>query len=274
MTFRTRIARLLLLALAALSCGTSQAGSTLEYTVTRDAQKSVQTVHIQDGVVWIKAAGGDANTDALFEQASTQLVLIDHRRARYTPVNEDSVKRLSGQIEDLTPLLHGLGDRIRRLAPHQRARWEMMLEGFPLEAFDMARKEAGKARISAAGKPKTIAGVRCKPATLSAGKFTELSFCLAQPEALGIAADDAETLRALTVFVQRLAHQAHSLATPFGLAIPRGELDRLAGIPVQLKELKGRQPLSMTLARGGTSKTELQPLRIPENYQPERLRLW
>jgi hypothetical protein len=272
MTFRTLVAGLM--ALAILPCGPSRAASTLEYNVTRGGQQSVQTVNIQDGVVWIKAAAGDANTDALFEQTSSQLVLIDHRRARYTPVNEDSVNRLSAQIEDMTPLVRGLGDQIRHLDPHQRARWEKMLEGFPLEAFETARKEAGKTQLTADGKPKTIAGVRCEPAVLSAGKFTELSFCLAQPEALGLSAGDIETLRALALFVQRLAHQAHSLAAPFGLAIKRGELDKLSGIPVQLKELKARQPLSMTLARSGDTKNALQPLRIPENYQQERLRLW
>lgn len=250
------------------------AASTLTYSVKQGGHKAVQTVNIQDGQVWITHAGGDSKTDVLFDRATDQWVLIDHRNQSYTPVNEETVRKLSAQIEDMLPLVQGLGDQIRRLNPQQRAKWEKMLNGFPLDAFDQARQEIKASHLKPKGKAQTIAGVRCETMQLRAGHVGDLEFCLAKPEALGLTAEDAETLQALTSFTQRLAQKAHGLASRFGLAIAQSDLNKLAGIPIMLRNTKGQHPLSMTLDHAEKITTPLKPLQIPENYQPQKLRLW
>ena len=248
--------------------------SLLEYQVTRGGQKSVQTVNIQDGLVWITAAGGDANTDVLFASEQEQLVLVDHRRQRYTPVNPASLQKLTGQVANVTPLLRGLGDQINRLPPAQQAQWERLLGGFPLDAFEKIRQEVARAELKPEGAPKTIARIRCQPWRLSAGQLANLSVCLAAPGALGLTDRDADTLKALVRFIRQVAGQAHGLASPWGIAISQAELDQVEGIPLQLRLLKDQQPLSMTLQRASQAKGPLTPLRIPDNYQAETLRLW
>lgn len=252
---------------------TAMAAGILSYSVMQGGHKAVQTVNIQNGQVWITHAGGDNKTDVLFDRTTNQWVLIDHRRQRYTPVNEETVRKLGSQIETMTPLVKGLGDQIRRLNPQQRSKWEKMLNGFPLDAFDQVRKELKTTQLKATGKTQTVSGVRCEVMQLKTG-HGDMELCLAQPQALGLTTEDADTLQALTTFSQQLALRAHGLASPFGLAIARTDLTKLAGIPILVRVTHQRNPLSMTLEHCETIKTPLQPLRIPESYRADKLRLW
>ena len=257
-----------------IASGPAMAASTLTYSVRQGGHKAMQTVNIQDGQVWITHAGGDNKTDLLFDRTTNQWVLIDHRSQRFTAVNEETVRKLSAQIENMLPLVKGLGDQVRGLNPQQRAKWEKMLSGFPLDAFEQARQEIKASHLKTKGKVQTIAGVRCETMQLRAGHAGDLEFCIAQPEALGLTTEDAETLQALTAFTQRLTQQAHGLASHFGLAIAQTDLKKLAGIPIMVKENKGQHPLSMTLDHAEKISTPLKALQIPENYRPQKLRLW
>ncbi len=255
-------------------CAGSQAASALSYILTEAGRPAAQTVTIQSGLLWVKGAGGDPNVDLLFDRASQQGALIDHRRQRYTLVNEASVGKLASQLEDLTPLLQGLSSQLRRLNPPQREKWARLLDGMPLDALAKAQKELATARIEAAGQPQTIGGVRCTPKRLSVGKTADLEVCLAQPGALGLPADDAETLQALASFTLRLAQRARGLAARFGLVVASEDLDQLAGIPVRIKTLHGQRPLSLTLDQAKSVTASGQPPAIPDHYRAERLRLW
>ena len=249
------------------------ADAVLEYTVDQGHRTTVQTVNIRDGSVWIKGAGGDSRMDALYERSGERLTLIDHRKQRYTPISEDSVKRLTGQIEDATPLLRGLGDQIRKLNPKQRAKWEKLLGNVPLDAFEAAQHEWKDAKLQRAGQ-KHIAGIPCEAMQFRGSKAGDIEFCIAQPAMLGLPEQDAQTLEALTGFVHKLAQKAHGLASPFGLALAASDIDKLAGIPIQIRERQGKHPLSMTLSRAGTAKATTDGFKIPENYRPDTLKLW
>lgn len=251
----------------------AMAASVLSYSVMQGGHKVVQTVNIQDGQVWITHAGGDNKTDVLFDRTTSQWVLIDHRRQRHTPVNEETVRKLGSQIETMTPLVKGLGDQIRRLNPQQRSKWEKMLNGFPLDTFEQVRQELKTTQLKITGKSRTIGGVGCEVMQLKTG-YGDMELCLAQPQALGLTAEDADTLQALTDLSQQLVLRAHGLASPFGLAIARTDLAKLAGIPILIRVTHQRNPLSMTLDHAETIKTPLQPLQIPENYRADTPRLW
>jgi hypothetical protein len=257
-----------------IASGSVMAASILKYSVKQGGHTAVQTVNIQNGQVWITHAGGDSKTDVLFDRAMDLWVLIDHRNQSYTPVNEETVRKLSAQIEDMLPLVQGLGDQIRRLNPQQRAKWEKMLNGFPLDAFEQARLEIKGFHLNPKGKAKSIAGIRCETLQVKTNRTGNMEFCLAQPDTLGLTAEDAETLRALTDFTQRLAQKAHGLASRFGLAVAQTDLNNLTGIPVLLRETKGQHPLSMILEHVEKIATTLKPLQIPENYRPQKLRIW
>jgi hypothetical protein len=250
------------------------AGSLLEYAVSHDGHSSLQTATINHGEIVIRAAGGDPSLDLVFEQTSKRLTLVDHRRQRYTPVTEDAIARLAGQVEDVTPLLRGLGQQLRGLDARQRAKWEKMLGGFPLDAFAVAQNTLQGITLDAAGTGKEIAGVPCKPLQLKGERFHPMALCIANPETLGLSGDDTAAVQSLVAMAHAVATRAHGLASRLGLALSNPHLDALTGIPVEIRELKGTHPLSMTLKRKQPTAPEAAPYHIPENYLADRLRLW
>lgn len=264
----------LLLSCLAVGCPAAQAGSTLSYAVTENGQKAIQTLNVQDGLVWITGLGGNTRLDVLIDPTGAQLALIDHQHQRYRPINEDRLRKLARQIEDVAPLVKGLGQQIRQLNPEQQGKWEKMLGGFPLEAFDTARKELGKTSLKQAGAARTVAGIRCVPQRLTAGTQTELELCMTQPESLHLSAPDTETLKSTIQLFRRQAESIHALAKRFGLGLSQAVVSDLIGIPLQVKELKGKRPLSISLDHAEQVKAPLKPLEIPAGYQMEKLKLW
>ena len=257
-----------------LASTTIKAASTLTYSLTENGQNSVQMVNIQDGKIWLSGVGGNSQLDIVFEKATDEILWVDHGRHRIMPINARSVKKLADQLEDLQPLLGGLNEQISRLDPRQKARWGKLLGDFPLDAFDIARRELAETRISRSGKPKKIAGISCTPRSVRSGKTTALELCLSDPGNLGLPKEDAETLIAFDAFIGSLQAQLAKLATRFGMPLKEGRLDQPWGIPIGIRDVKGKQPLTATLEHVEKITPGLKTPVIPSDYKPQRLKFW
>ncbi len=68
----------------------AKADSVLEFLVkeTRAPVGKTQPVLIKDGKVMVKGAGGDAELDVLYSRAQEKLVVIDHHKRTFMPVDE------------------------------------------------------------------------------------------------------------------------------------------------------------------------------------------
>lgn len=261
-------------ALCVLWSATGQADSVIEFQIDRDKQHAPQPVLIKNGHLLVKAAGGDKNLDILYERGAERLLLIDHRKQRFTSVTDDNVGRIARQAEELQPVLRGIGEQLRNLSPKQREKWGALLGGIDLDAFDATRRAAAETTLSKTGAGKHIAGIRCQPMQVLKGKATTAEFCLADPAALKLPEDDAATLRALVGFTQRLAHQAQGLTTQLGIGLPVEGLASLAGVPIALRDLSGKHPVAMTLSRVGNEAVSAEALKVPEGYRAQELALW
>jgi hypothetical protein len=257
-----------------LTSTTGSAASTLTYSLADNGQSSVQTVNIQDGKVWLLGVGGNSKLDAIFDKAADEILWVDHGRHRIMPINAKSVKKLADQLQDLQPLLGGLNQQISRLDPGQKARWGKLLGDFPLDAFDIAKRELADTRITHSGKPRKIAGISCTPRSVRSGKTTALELCLSEPGRLGLPQEDAETLTALDAFLGSLQAQLAKLVSQFGMNLKEGRIDQPWGIPIAVRETRGKQPLTATLDRIENITPGLKSPEIPADYKRERLKFW
>lgn len=253
---------------------TGRADSALEFQVEQDRQNSLQPVFIKNGVLLVKAAGGDKNLDILYERQAERLVLIDHRKRHFTPVTDESVGRMVQQAEELQPVLRGIGEQLGRLSPKQREKWQAILGGVSLDGFEATRRAAAATTLAKTGIGKQFAGIRCEQTKLLKGKDTAAEVCLADPSALKLPEDDAATLGALVGFTQRLARQARGLGEQFGMGLPADGFAGLAGIPLELRDFGGGHPRTMTLSRVGGAAVPAADLRVPEGYRARELTLW
>ncbi|MGZ8246780.1 hypothetical protein [Methylomagnum sp.] len=250
------------------------ADSVIEFDVATGWHNSVQPVIIKDGTILVKSAGGDENLDILYEQAAERLILIDHQKKRFTPVTDERVGQIARQAEEIQPLIQGFSEQFRKLSPKQRAKWENMLGGISLDQFDSVKREAQSTTLMKTGAGRKVAGIACEEMNLLKGKARTARFCLANPSALKLSANDAATLRALIGFTQRLAARAQGLGSQFGIAFPASGIAELAGVPVEMREYGGKHPRAMTLSRVSAEAVADDALKVPDGYRSKELALW
>ena len=251
----------------------AQAQSIIDFRVESGRSTSIQPVFIKPGMVFVKSAGGDGNLDILYEKPDEKLVWIDHKKQIFTVVTDEKVVRIARQAEDIQPLLRGIAEQMQKLSPKQRAKWENMLGGISLDRFTAAKQAAESTQLMKTGVSKTVAGIRCEEMSVIKKGAPTVAFCLAEPEALKLPADDAETLRSLIGFTQRLAARAENLSSQFGIELPMGSFSSLAGIPVEMRDFGGKHPVALTLS-GVSDQGFPDSLQVPAGYRPRELSLW
>ena len=271
MFFRNRVMAVIGIGFFVLS--PAYADSLIEYQVETGRQKSVQPIIIKNSSILVKSAGGDKNLDILYENNDEKLVLIDHKNHSFTPITEHRANKLAQQIEDLQPLLIGIGEQLGKLPPKQRAKWEDMLGGISLDRFDAAQREIGATKVQKAGAARQVAGIGCEPMGVIRHGVKTAEFCLADPAALKLPEPDANTLRALIAFTQRLAKRAEPLVQ-FGFELPRLDLSTNTGVPVQIREFNGKHSVDINLAKINGQAAISEEVKVPEGYRAEKLRLW
>lgn len=264
--------------LTGLSLGASPpvaAASVIDFIVATDGNVVPQPVIIDHGTILVKGAGGDKNLDILFERGAERLVLIDHQRRRFTPVTRERVDQLANRFEDIRPLLKGLAGQIAKLPPAQRAKWDALLGGFPIERYVAARAETEQTRLSKTRQIKTVAGIDCESIEMVRAGRTATEFCLANPSVLPLAAEDSATLEAMLTWLKKLALRAEDLLGLFGVDLAANALGDLPGLPIEIQQARGDRPLTMTLKRiAQTAPQDAVALAIPAGYELRRLNLW
>ena len=264
-----------LVALNLTALADSRAASVMTYAVQHGEQTaSTQTVNIQDGQVWTHGLGNDAKVDILFDESREQAVIIDHARQRYTPITDDSVRKLTSRLEGMSYMLRGLNDQIKQLNPEQKAKWGMLLDGLPVDAINEAQQALAGVSLESMGKAQFFNGIRCEWMRLNLAQSAPVEFCLAAVDTLDLSPADRKALQGLTRLFQTLLQRAQGLASRFGVNIRQSDLDKLGGIPLAIEDRRGQQRLSMTLTAIGPAKAPLSPPALPENYRSEGLKFW
>jgi hypothetical protein len=250
-----------------------QAAAVLDFKITQKQGDGKQTVSIQNEQIWIEGLGGHNELAALYDHKTNQLALINHAHKSYTVVSEKTIRHLSEQIMLVAPMLKGFGAQLKTLDASQRAKWEKMLDGFPIDALATAQDQVAKGRIKPHGKEERVAEIPCKPYRISSAEKNMGDFCLANSEALGLNPEDTRLVADFSSFIHQLLLDAGSLMQYTGFSLNSEDLTSLQGIPVSFREGGGNH-LSVKLQSIGQNLPNGKRFNIPESYSPEKFKLW
>jgi hypothetical protein len=235
---------------------------------------TTQNIAIKNDQIMVKAVGGDKNLDLLYRHATENVVILDHRKGTLMTVDEQQVDRINQQTQNAQILLQGLGGQIANLSPGQRQQLQSLLgDNISLDTIAKAAETQAPTRLVPAG-VREVAGIRCRVMRVMQGVTPAAEVCLADAAAMKVSDKDAATVRALFGFYERLATKSQGLARQLGLPFPNIAAREVTGIPVEFRDLSGKDIGTMTLRRVNTSIVSPELMRIPSGYKAVPLTLF
>jgi hypothetical protein len=251
----------------------ANAGSILDYEVRLGNRRTIQEVSVGSDQVVVKTIGGDPNLDLYFDPQKRKLSIVDHRNRTFMPITESQIEKLAGHIEDIAPLVNGLGEQIRHLDPAHKAKWERMIGGAPLDAFDTAKKELKHFSIKDTHKLHRVGGFDCRAFNLRSDRMGPSSICVIGPDTLGLPEGESQSIRQLISFMHALLKKAHRVASNFGAVIASDAIEQLSGIPIEIKSNTPKARVSMELASIRLNQPSAT-MSWPADYKMVDFKLW
>jgi hypothetical protein len=215
----------------------------------------------------VKAAGGDKNLDLLYRHALEDVIIVDHSKATVMNVDEQQIERINRQMQNVQPLLQGLGEEIGKLSPEQRHQCqELFGDTVSLDKIAKAAEPHVPTRLVPDG-VKNVAGISCRKMRVMQGATFVAEICLADAAALKVSDNDAATIRALFVFYERIAPKTQALARQQGIALPDITASEMTGIPVEFRDLSCKNSATMTLRSVNIAVVLPEVMQIPGGYK-------
>lgn len=226
-----------------------------------------QFAYIDDGKALIKAAGGDPNYDLLFQQASETMTIIDHSEKTTLDIDAQKVAALANQAQGMMDIIRQqLAQEMDGMSEEQRQKVQDMIEGLGGGQLIQAPDTPQPKSMKQTGE-QTINGYTCQRIEVWEGDAKVSEVCTAEPEAVGISAEDYGVIQAMQTMSQKLREQTAKISAQMGQNVPQfGDADA-PGVPVQMKDNAGN---TMTI-------TEVQPgigdadMNKPAGYSPKEM---
>lgn len=257
------------LAVLLTAATTAYAATTVQFSVTQPGSPvSTQTVYIKNGKVLVQGAGGDPQFDLLYNRQDASMTLINHGDRTFLTFNEQQVTELAeGAQNMMSTVQEQLTAGMASLPPEQAARMKEMLGslGVPTEQPPPAPVK----KILKKG-TKRIQKLNCQQFEILKNQRKVAELCMAAPGDLKMSDDDYATIRAMQAFGEQLAEKAAGLARQFGGNVPDFGNRDINGVPIEMRDLSGPAPSSMTLTRlsQGTAESSMS---IPKGYSAKPL---
>jgi len=235
---------------------------------------TTQNIAVKNDQIMVKAAGGDKNLDLLYRHAVENVLIVDHSKSTVMIVDEQQVDRLNQKMQNVQPLLQGLGEEIGKLSPEQRGQLQDLFgDNVSLDTLAKAAETQAPTRLVPAGM-REVAGIRCRAMRVMQGTKPVAEVCLADAAAMKVSDKDVATVRALLGFYERLVPKGRALARQQGINLPNITAREMTGILVEFRDLSGNDNGSMTLRRVNTSIVSPELMRIPSGYKTVPLGLF
>ena len=226
-----------------------------------------QFAYIDDGKALIKAAGGDANLDLLFERSSETMTIIDHNEKTTLDIDAQKVAALANQAQGMMDIVRQqLMQQMENMSDEQRQKVQEMIEGLggaqlmeaPTPSKPKSVKEIGQHMIN---------GYSCQRMEVWEGDDKISEVCTANREELGIPAEDYEVIQAMQAMSQKLKEQTEKISAQMGQNLPQFGDTETPGVPVQMQDQAGNT-MTITQVSGGIGDADLNK---PKDYSPKQM---
>lgn len=227
--------------------------ATIDYSVKEHGDLIVQTANVTANKVFVKGAGGDPDSDVLFDADREVLFVIDHRKQRYLQIDNNTINKV-------TALSKAVSDTFG-------SDNEAILEG--LENIGIVSASRLVATTIDTNSTLKVGGYPCSlyRSYLAGDLVSEI--CMAEQRSLNLSPDDFRALRSFWVFSVQLVIRAESLLSVLGVQLPRMEFDDTGGLPIAIYTTKDNR--HVRFIRINQNDEPLNVFNMPKNYTRARI---
>lgn len=231
-------------------------------------------VLVHGGTAMLQAQPDTLGKALRFDQQRNVFHLLDHRRRTVMEMDDAAVIQFTDQTQAMLAMARGFAEQLALLPPKQRAKLEGLLGDNPLAHLAMrGAPSLGRHTLRTAGS-KTVGGVSCRRLEVLGNGNKLAEICLAAANALPLPSADYATLDAMRQLAQHLAERAAPLAQELGVPLPPLDDAKLAGLPIEIKSLAGKQKDTLVLNQIVAEPVAPQLLDIPAGYVSKPLTAW
>ncbi|MDX1442938.1 MAG: hypothetical protein R3270_04065 [Gammaproteobacteria bacterium] len=206
-------------AAALLGASVANADTILEYRNAKDG-----SIHTMMKVSNQRVLVNDQNRSEsmLYMQQGDRMYIIDSSKREYSTLDEETMKRLSGQVNDA---MKQLEEQLANMPEAQREQMKKMMGGM----MDMG-KEMMKPEITRTGRSGEFNGMACDFVKMKVGNMMNSELCVAEMSALDMPGNDRATLDAMNAYMKKISDM---MSESLGMNIP---FNLIGGIPVYISD--------------------------------------
>ena len=248
------------------------ADTTIEFAVKQSptAPPQTQSVYIKDGMLMVKAAGGDANTDLVFQQPTGTMTIVNHRDRTFTKLDEKRIGEMTQQAESMmSAVQQQMAEQLADLPPEQAERMRAMMGNMGMGATGAPPPAPEPSRLVEKGYD-SVNGIDCQKMDVLKGQRKMAELCVASPGEVGIPNRDYAVIKAMQGFGARVAEQTSGFLSRFGSQVPEFGGMQVDGVPISMLDLSGNSQTSMTVTRIGSGTGGVTP-GVPQGYVEKQL---
>lgn len=227
--------------------GIVNAGERLEFNVVQAQTHERVTIYLQGSNARISSSANKQSA-VIFDATLRQIHIIDHGDKSVTTLDQASMERLASMAQ-------GVGE----FAQSQEG---VLGDLFKTFGLDNQLGEQVALEVKTLAGDQKVAGLRCQVQQVYKDGKLDTQLCLSVKT--GLAKAESDTLTSLIEFTQLLIREGRMVLEQFNLPIPMLPADRLAGVPVYVKNIPSHTTATLTGKKSVT--IQAAQFALPDGY--------
>lgn len=184
------------------------------------------TVLVKNQKVLLKLNGAQQQSEAIYDQRTQTLHVVDHSNQTIFPLNEKTINELSGTVN---AAVGAMEQQLEGMTPEQRSQMEKMMGSLGLS---MPEKETKPEVTLSRVREYSYSNIKCDESKVMEGDQALATVCVSQGNTTQLSEPDYQSLLEAQSFMFSLARQAKQFAKQVGQQVPNiGDL-KLNGLLV------------------------------------------
>ena len=238
-------------------------------SITTDQQAVKILVKDQRVKVLSAATQDQVAGEAIYDQASDRLTIVDHANQSLFDLDAQTIKNIGGTLNAAVGVVQ---QQLSNLPSEQRSKMQDLMRGFGLAIPE----ESPPKLLLTAGSKRKYQGIECLEHQLTEGEKLVATVCVTQRNTLGISDQDYASLFAAQQFMLNAASQATQLAEQYGQKIPDFGGIELNGVLIHSLQLEpydtdAEQHMNASFSVEEISTSRIEPIIAPSGYQQKNL---